>query len=178
MRRKEHWEKVYSTKKLQEVSWYQPNPKASLDFIAGFNLPKDASIIDIGGGDSFLTDRLLESGFTNITVLDISEAAINRAKQRLGNKADMIKWIVSDITEFAPTDSYDFWHDRATFNFLTTTEEIEKYISIAAKAVKENGKMLIGTFSENGPEQCSGLQVKQYGEETLVSLIGKWFKKN
>ncbi len=177
MSRKEHWEKVYSTKKLQEVSWYQPNPKASLDFIAGFNLPKDASIIDIGGGDSFLTDRLLESGFTNITVLDISEAAINRAKQRLGSKADMIKWIISDITEFAPMDSYDFWHDRATFHFLTTTEEIEKYISIAAKAVKENGKMLIGTFSENGPEQCSGLQVKQYSEETLVSLIGKWFKK-
>ena len=177
MNRKEHWEKVYSTKELREVSWYQPNPKASLDFIAGFNLPKDASIIDIGGGDSFLTDRLLESGFTNITVLDISEAAINRARQRLGNRAGMIKWIVSDVTEFTPMDSYDFWHDRATFHFLTTTEEIEKYISIAAKAVKENGKMLIGTFSENGPEQCSGLQVKQYNEETLVSLIRNWFTK-
>jgi ubiquinone/menaquinone biosynthesis C-methylase UbiE len=177
MNRKEHWEKVYSTKELREVSWYQPNPKASLDFIAGFNLPKDASIIDIGGGDSFLTDRLLDSGFTNITVLDISEAAINRAKQRLGNKAGMIKWIVSDITEFDPTSSYDFWHDRATFHFLTTTEEIEKYIGIAAKAVKGNGKMLIGTFSENGPEQCSGLLVKQYSEETLVSLIKNWFMK-
>jgi len=177
MSRKEHWEKVYSTKELQEVSWYQPTPQASLDFIAGFSLPEDAAIIDIGGGDSFLADRLLESGYTNITVLDISEAAINRAKQRLGNKAGKIKWIVADITEFNPPVLYDFWHDRATFHFLTTTEEIEEYIDIAAKAVNKNGKMLIGTFSENGPGQCSGLSVKQYSEETLVSLTSKWFKK-
>ena len=177
MGRKEHWEKLYSTKELQEVSWYQPTPQASLDFIAGFNLPKDAAIIDIGGGDSFLTDRLLEAGFTNITVLDISEAAIDRAKQRLGDKAGLVKWIVSDITEFNPTGLYDFWHDRATFHFLTTKEEAERYIDIAAKAISKNGKMLIGTFSESGPEQCSGLPVKQYTEETLVSLINKWFQK-
>ncbi len=177
MGRKEHWEKLYSTKELQEVSWYQSTPQASLDFIAGFNLPKDAAIIDIGGGDSFLTDRLLEAGFTNITVLDISEAAIDRAKQRLGDKAGLVKWIVSDITEFNPTGLYDFWHDRATFHFLTTKEEAERYIDIAAKAISKNGKMLIGTFSESGPEQCSGLPVKQYTEETLVSLISKWFQK-
>lgn len=177
MSRKEHWEKVYSTKELQEVSWYQPTPQASLDFISGFNLPKDAAIIDIGGGDSLLVDYLLVLGFTNITVLDISEAAINRAKQRLGNKAGLVKWVVSDVLDFNPPCLYDFWHDRATFHFLTSPEDVERYINIAANAVGENGKMLIGTFSENGPEQCSGLQVKQYNEETLATLIKNWFAK-
>ena len=175
--RKEHWEKVYSSKQPHEVSWTQELPKTSLEFVHSFNLPKTASIIDVGGGDSKLVDYLLQEGFENVTVLDISEKAIERAKQRLGDKAGMVKWIVSDITEFNPTGLYDFWHDRATFHFLTTKEEAERYIDIAAKAVNKNGKMLIGTFSENGPEQCSGLPVKQYNEETLVSLINKWFQK-
>src|SRR5437879_1858716 len=123
--RKEHWEQVYSTKQPNEVSWTQEFPKTSLDFIRSFNLPKVASIIDIGGGDSKLIDYLLNQGYQNITVLDISSRAIDRAKQRLGEKATTVNWIVCDITEFKPATTYECWHDRAAFHFLTTTNEIK-----------------------------------------------------
>lgn len=174
---KNHWENVYNTKQLNEVSWYQPTPQASLDFIKELNIPPDAAIIDIGGGDSFLVDHLLAKGFVNITVLDISEAAINRAKERLGQKALLVKWVVSDITTFVPAEKYDFWHDRAAFHFLTTEEQIKKYLDVANNALLSEGKIVIGTFSENGPSVCSGLPVKQYSEDTMNEVIKKWFKK-
>ena len=117
MNRKEHWENIYSTKELTEVSWYQPNPEFSLHLIFKL-IDKNDSIIDIGGGDSFLVDYLLNEGFTDITVLDISENAINRAKQRLGNIDEKVKWVISDITNFLPEKKYDVWHDRAVFHFL------------------------------------------------------------
>lgn len=114
-----HWENIYKTKQLCEVSWYQPTPTTSLEFIEQFNIPTFAKIIDVGGGDGFFVDHLLNLGYHDITVLDISETAINRAKERLGDKANQVKWIVSDAATFKPTEKYDFWHDRATFHFLT-----------------------------------------------------------
>lgn len=177
MNRKDHWEKVYQNKQLNEVSWYQPTPQVSLDFIQELEIDRHAAIIDIGGGDSFLTDHLLEAGFTNLTVLDISAAAIDRAKKRLGEKAGRVKWIVSDITRFNPETRYDFWHDRATFHFLTTEEEIEQYLRISQSALNNGGKILIGTFSTDGPEKCSGLPVKHYSEESLGTLIRNWYEK-
>jgi ubiquinone/menaquinone biosynthesis C-methylase UbiE len=177
MNSKEHWEKLYGSRQFSEVSWYQANPKVSLDFVGNLQIAKDAAIIDVGGGDSFLVDRLLEAGFTNITVLDISEAAINRARLRLGPKASLVTWIVSDITEFAPDRKFDLWHDRAVFHFLTTKEQIKKYLSVANEALPASGKIVIGTFSETGPKTCSGLQIKQYSESTLTILIKKWFQK-
>jgi ubiquinone/menaquinone biosynthesis C-methylase UbiE len=177
MNRKEHWDKVYAVKGLTEVSWYQAVPSVSLGFLDELEVPVFASIIDIGGGDSLLVDHLLEKGYTDITVLDISPAAIHRAKERLGEKAARVSWIVSDIMSFVPERSYDCWHDRAAFHFLTEKKEIEGYIAIAQKSIKPSGKIIIGTFSEAGPQKCSGLPVKQYSETTLTAIIGKWFKK-
>ncbi|GMN11129.1 class I SAM-dependent methyltransferase [Croceitalea sp. MTPC9] len=173
--RKKHWETVYETKNPDQVSWTQEIPKTSLEFIHSFELNKNAKIIDIGGGDSKLVDYLLEEGYNNITVLDISEKAIAKAKKRLGEKASKVNWIVSDITEFEPHPSYDVWHDRATFHFLTTDEQIKKYIKIATKFV--SGYLIIGTFSQNGPKKCSGLDIKQYNEEELTSELKKGFDK-
>ncbi len=173
--KKQHWEKVYETNNPDQVSWTQEVPKTSLDFIHSFGLPKTARIIDIGGGDSKLADYLLEEGFENITVLDISAKALDKAKQRLGDKAQKIDWVVSDITTYKPTTHFDVWHDRATFHFLTTKDQVAKYIDTARKAV--DGYLTIGTFSHNGPGKCSGLNVKQYNEETLTKELKKGFDK-
>lgn len=170
-----HWENVYSTKQSNEVSWTQEVPKTSLDFIRSFQLPKSAPIIDIGGGDSKLVDYLLEEGYTDITILDISEASLQRAKTRLGKKADQVQWIVSDITEFKPERNYKIWHDRATFHFLITAEQIQSYLTIAGDAI--HGYLAIGTFSENGPKKCSGLDIKQYSEQDLESAFSQNFQK-
>ena len=172
---KEHWEKIYSSKQPHEVSWTQEIPKVSLDFIRNLQLPLSANIIDIGGGDSNLVDNLLSEGFENITVLDISENAIEKAKKKLGEKAEKIKWIVSDITEFKPTETYDLWHDRATFHFLTTTEQIKTYLEIAKESV--NKFMIIGTFSDQGPTKCSGLNIHQYSENELQMQLADGFEK-
>lgn len=172
---KNHWETVYETKQPNQVSWTQEVPKTSLDFIHSFNCPKNAKIIDVGGGDSKLVDCLLEEGYQNITVLDISEKALERAKSRLGEKANQVTWIASDIENFEPKEKYDIWHDRATFHFLTKKEQVTKYLSIAKKAI--NGFLTIGTFSDNGPEKCSGLQIKQYSENDLQSVLKDGFEK-
>jgi SAM-dependent methyltransferase len=175
--RKEHWEKIYNSKQPTEVSWFQAYPKTSMEFIALFNLPPNAAIIDIGGGDSNFADSLLEQGYTNITVLDISAKAIERAKTRLGERAVLVKWIVSDVTEFAPTVQYNFWHDRAAFHFLTTEKQADKYVEIAKNGIVENGYLILGTFSENGPQKCSGLEIKQYSEQTMSAKFEKDFKR-
>ncbi|MGV3613255.1 MAG: class I SAM-dependent methyltransferase [Fluviicola sp.] len=175
MDNKGHWETVYETKTSDQVSWTQEVPKTSLEFIGSLNLEKSARIIDIGGGDSKLVDFLLEDGFENITVLDISEKALERAKERLGSKADLVNWVVSDITAFEPNTTFDVWHDRAAFHFLTTTEQIEKYMTTARNSV--TGYLTIGTFSENGPKKCSGLDIKQYSEETLTAELQNGFEK-
>ncbi len=174
---KKHWEDVYQTKQLTEVSWYQPTPKISLEFVKQTNLALDAQIIDIGGGDSFFVDHLLELGYTNVSVLDISEAALNRAKERLGNKAPQVTWIVSDASDFKPTEIYDFWHDRAAFHFLTDDERISKYVSIISNSIRKDGKLVIGTFSENGPKKCSGLEICQYSEAAMYEKFKASFER-
>jgi SAM-dependent methyltransferase len=173
--RQKHWDTVYETKNPDQVSWTQEIPKTSLDFIHSFNLPKTAKIIDIGGGNSNLADYLIEEGYQNITVLDISAKALEKAKKRLGEKARRINWVVTDITQFEPETTFDVWHDRATFHFLTTSDQVEKYLSVARKSVE--GFLTIGTFSESGPEKCSGLPVKQYSEETLTKELQNGFYK-
>ena len=172
-----HWEKIYSTKGETEVSWFQQYPKTSMEFLELFKLPLAANIIDIGGGDSRLVDVLLGKGFQNIWVLDISANAIERAKHRLGEKAFKVNWIVSDITEFEPSVQFDFWHDRAAFHFLTTEEKIYKYVSIAEDAIKKDGYLVLGTFSENGPKKCSGLDIRQYSERSMSARFEVSFKR-
>lgn len=167
MNSKHHWENVFATKTENEVSWFQPYPKTSVSFIQLFNIPLNANIIDVGGGDSHFVDALLEMGYKNISVLDISSNAIERAKKRLGEKANLVNWIVSDITKFEPKVKYDFWHDRAAFHFLTSDEKVNKYVSIAEEAINQNGYLVLGTFSENGPKKCSGLDIKQYTETSM-----------
>ncbi|MDT0687739.1 class I SAM-dependent methyltransferase [Autumnicola psychrophila] len=172
---KKHWETVYETKNPDQVSWTQEIPKTSLELIHSFGLDKTAKIIDVGGGDSKLVDYLLDEGFQNISVLDISFKSLEKAKNRLGKKANKVNWIVSDITEFEPNTTFDVWHDRATFHFLTTTDQIEKYMKTARKSV--SGFMTIGTFSQNAPKMCSGLEIKQYKEEELTSELKNGFAK-
>lgn len=158
-----------------EVSWTEEKPETSLDFIQSFSVDKTAKIIDIGGGESKLVDFLLEEGYENITVLDISQNALNRAKKRLGKNAEKVTWIVSDITDFNPEESYDVWHDRAVFHFLTEEKDIKIYQKLVEKAV--NHFMVIGTFSTNGPLKCSGLEIKQNDETSLIFTFEKNFEK-
>ena len=172
MSRKEHWEKVYETKSPDQVSWTQEIPQTSLDFIHSFGEDKSASIIDVGGGDSHLVDCLLDEGYTNVSVLDISAKALERAKSRLGERASLVNWIVSDITTFQPRQNFDIWHDRAVFHFLTVPKDIASYISIVEESVSKN--MIIGTFSEDGPLRCSSLDVTQY---SIASLSERFLDK-
>lgn len=175
MGNKEHWEKVFSTKERTDVSWFQDYPKTAMDYLEGLNLPKTANIIDIGGGDSNLADALLEKGYRNIWVLDISAAALEKAKSRLGEKAGQVHWIVSDITAFNPEIKFDFWYDRAVFHFLTEENDIDKYVATVGKAVASGGHFLLGTFSENGPLKCSGLEIRQYSEGAMKVKFSESF---
>ncbi len=174
MDRKNHWETVYNTKNPDEVSWTQEVPQISLDFIHSLQLDKSARIIDVGGGDSKLVDYLLNEGFENVTVLDISGKALERAKKRLGDKAHKVKWVESDILKFNPQETYDVWHDRAAFHFLTEPEQIQTYVELTKKVV--DGHMILGTFSENGPKKCSGLDIKQYNEEAMEATFQNFEK--
>ena len=175
--RKKHWENIYQTKDLKDVSWYQPTPTTSLDFLKQFNISTTAKIIDIGGGDSFLVDHLLDLGYTDLTVIDISASSLDRVKQRLGDRATKVKWIVADAATFKPTEQYDFWHDRAAFHFLTQEQEITNYIDTIQKSIKPTGVLVIGTFSEQGPKKCSGIEIKQYSETTMTDQLKKFFEK-
>lgn len=173
--RKKHWENIYNTKQVNEVSWYQPTPETSLNFVRQYNVPRNAKIIDIGGGDSFFADHLLDLGYEDITVLDISSAALEKAKLRLGDRSGKIKWIVADASDFTAPEKYDFWHDRAAFHFLTQEKEITNYVKSAGENVSENGILVIGTFSEQGPTKCSGIEIKQYTEETMTERFSENF---
>jgi len=175
--RKKHWENIYQTKQLSDVSWFQPTPETSLSFLKQFNIPQSAKIIDVGGGDSFLVDHLLDLGYQDITVLDISELALNKAKQRLGERGANVKWIVADAATFKPIEKYDFWHDRAAFHFLTQDQEIETYIDSVQKGISPTGILVIGTFSEQGPAKCSGIEIKQYSEKSMTGRLAKFFEK-
>jgi ubiquinone/menaquinone biosynthesis C-methylase UbiE len=175
--KKKHWETIYQTKQFEDVSWFQPTPETSLSFFKQLNIPTSAKIIDIGGGDSFLVDNLLDLNYQDLTVLDISATALDKAKQRLGKQADKVKWIVADVATFRPTEKYDFWHDRAAFHFLTQELEIENYLNTVQKSIQPTGIFVIGTFSEQGPEKCSGIEIKQYSETTMTDRLAKFFEK-
>jgi len=172
--KKKHWETVYETKNPNEVSWTQKIPQTSLDLIEEVSKGKSSKIIDIGGGDSNLVDFLLEKGFENISVLDISAKALEKAKIRLETQAENVDWIVTDITEFKTSTEYDIWHDRAAFHFLTTQDEIKKYVEIVRNVVSDT--LIIGTFSVDGPQKCSGLPILQYNEERLKNIFSQDFE--
>lgn len=174
--RKRHWELVYETKPLETVGWYQPLPETSLALISRAALPPDAPIIDIGGGDSYLTDQLLELGFTDLSVLDISRAALERARKRLGTRSEGVNWLESDILDFKPIRAYALWHDRATFHFLTEPDQIRRYVTIASEGIQPGGYLILGTFSEKGPTTCSGLPVQRYSMEDLRKVFEPRFE--
>lgn len=171
-----HWDKIYSEKQNDEMSWFQEVPKKSLEFIKEFALKQNDAIIDIGGGDSRFVDSLLGLGFKDISVLDISENALNKTAARLVSDRMFITLIHSDVTQFNPAKKYKLWHDRATFHFLTKKEDIESYIRIAHGALDENGYLIVSTFSKTGPEKCSGLEITRYSDIDLKSLFQKFFQ--
>lgn len=175
--RKEHWENIYQTKEFENVSWYQKKPEVSLNFLKEYKIDQSAKIIDVGGGDSYFVDHLLELGYQDITVLDISESAIERAKLRLGDKAKNVKWIVTDASSFVPNEKYDFWHDRAAFHFLTDKNEIESYINTIQNGLSAKGILILGTFSKQGPKKCSGIEIKQYSETSIKKQLSSFFEK-
>lgn len=175
--RQQHWDQIYQTKALELVGWYQPIPETSLSFFEKFAVPTTARIIDIGGGDSLLVDHLLDRGYRNVTVLDVSATAIERARRRLGDRADRVTWIVTDVTDFDPTARYDFWHDRAAFHFLLEEAEITRYLRTARRSLVPGGILLIGTFSKAGPTRCSGIDIQQYSEQSMTALLEPGFEK-
>ncbi|MEP7164636.1 MAG: class I SAM-dependent methyltransferase [Ferruginibacter sp.] len=172
-----HWENIYATKEEQDFSWFQEYPKTSVEFLSLFNLSKGANIIDVGGGDSHFVDALIDLNYENIYVLDISAKAIERAKARLAGNASKVNWIVSDITTFIPPVRFDLWHDRAAFHFLTTEDKIKRYVKAAEHGIKKDGYMILGTFSENGPSKCSGLEIKQYSQVSMSLRFKNEFEK-
>ena len=174
-KRKTHWERVYETKQDHQVSWYQEKPELSLEFVRKYLHKKEAPAIDIGGGNSRLTELLAREGYTGFSVLDISAAALERTKAKLGTQATQIKWIVSDILAFNPSEKFALWHDRATFHFLTDEKDIEKYVEIAANAIMPGGVLVLATFATSGPPKCSGLEITQYSAATAEKTFAKYF---
>ena len=176
MQSKQHWEKVYETKSADAVSWFQPHAESSLGFIHATGVGKDAAIIDVGGGASTLVDDLVAEGYGDLTVLDLSAAALGAARQRLGAQQDKVSWIEADIIEVElPENRYDVWHDRAVFHFLTSAEEREAYVRRVFQSVKPGGHVIVATFAEDGPEKCSGLPVRRYSPDGLHDEFGEAF---
>ena len=177
MDKKNHWETVYQTKSDQQVSWFREHLDNSLRMILNTNVGKESAIIDVGGGSSTLADDLLENGFIDVSVLDISAAALEKSKRRLGEKSEQIEWIEADITEVSlPENHFDVWHDRAVFHFLTDAEDRRKYVELVMRSLKIGGHIIVASFGENGPLKCSGLDIVRYNPETLHSEFGDEFK--
>ncbi len=173
---KHHWETVYLTKDTTKVGWFQTKPHVSCELISSLKLPKNASIIDVGGGDGFLADWLLDEGFEQVTVLDISAAALEKVKNRLGRSASRVLWEASNILEFGPKGKFDLWHDRAVFHFIIEPKDQQNYRSLVESSVSAGGYLLIMTFSKSGPKTCSGLPVQQYDIEDLEEFFGDEFE--
>ena len=169
-----HWENIYTHKSPQEVSWTQKKPALSLSWIQSLHLPKDSPIIDIGGGESLLVDHLIDMGYSDLTVLDISQAALNKSQERLGSKAKLVQWIQADIITFQPKKKYTLWHDRAVFHFLTQKEDIATYTKMVSTAVDQY--LLMSTFSKEGPLKCSGLPITQYDAESILANFSAAFE--
>jgi SAM-dependent methyltransferase len=174
--RQAHWNNVYRTKREDEVSWFQASPTVSLDLIHASGIEHNASIVDIGGGASRLVDALLDEGFTDVTVLDLSEESLATAKARLGARAARVTWVVADVTRWVPMRIYDLWHDRAAFHFLTAPEDRAAYAERVSRAVRAAGHVIIGTFAPDGPERCSGLPVARHDAESIGHALGPPFE--
>ena len=176
MQPKNHWEHVYSTKKTESVSWFQEHAEQSMRLIRGTGVPYSAGIIDVGGGASTLVDDLLSSGYCAVSVLDLAAAALSVAKARLGERASQVQWTEGDITKvLLPVHAFDVWHDRAVFHFLTSKEDREAYVDTVLRSVKPGGHVIVATFAEDGPIQCSGLPVMRYGPSELHAEFGSPF---
>lgn len=176
MQNKEHWEAVYANKEADSVSWFQEHAETSLSFIEKLNLEKSAPIIDVGGGASTLVDDLLIRGYSRLFVLDLSGAALETAKKRIGSQSASVQWLEADVTKVnLPNHHFEVWHDRAVFHFLTRSEEREAYIQNLLGSVRPNGHIIISTFAEDGPTECSGLPVMRYSAETLQAEFGERF---
>jgi ubiquinone/menaquinone biosynthesis C-methylase UbiE len=176
MQPKDHWENVYTTKSTDAVSWFQEHADNSLRLIQQTGVAPDAAIIDIGGGASTLVDDLLAKGYSNLSVLDLSAAALATAQKRLRNQSNQVKWIIADITNVElPTHAFDVWHDRAVFHFLTSQSDREAYVQAVLHAVKPGGHVIVATFAEDGPTQCSGLPVMRYNKDELHAEFGDAF---
>lgn len=170
--RQAHWENVYTTKGEKEVSWFQENPAPSLELIALIGLSEDAAVIDVGGGASRLVDDLQAQRYRRLTILDLSGAALAAARERLGDRGADVQWVIADITKWEPTQTYDLWHDRAAFHFLTDHADQSAYVDRLKKAVKPGGHVIIGTFAPDGPERCSGLPIVRHDANTLARILG------
>ena len=174
--RQAHWENVYTTKGENEVSWFQENPAPSLELIAQTGATPASVIIDIGGGASRLVDHLIEQGFEDVTVLDLSGAALEAAKGRLGARAGGVHWVAADATIWEPVKAYDIWHDRAAFHFLIDEHDRAAYVARLTRGVKAGGHAIIATFALDGPEKCSGLPVARYDSASLGRTLGPIFQ--
>ncbi len=173
---KSHWENIYSSKNEDGVSWFQEYPKTSIDLIKKYSKNNSISIIDIGSGRSRILKNLIENEYEDLTYLDISQEACSKSKISLGNKQDLVQWYVANILDFNTDNNFSIWHDRAVFHFLTSREDIEKYKQVALKNILKGGYLILGTFSQNGPEKCSGLSVSRYSTESLKEIFNPEFK--
>ena len=173
---KAHWEGVYSDKAVDEVGWFKPHFDVSLSLIAEASASPSARVIDIGGGASLLVDSLLDRGYDHVAVLDIAAAALEHAKRRLGEKADLVQWLVADVTELKSLDRFDIWHDRAVFHFLVNAADRQKYAALVKQTIPIGGHVIISTFSPTGPEQCSGLDIRRYSSDSLTAELGDGFR--
>ena len=176
MTRRDHWNRVYQTKAPESVSWYQPRPEVSLAMIAASGVDKDAGIIHVGGGASVLVDHLLGLGYTNLAVLDVSDAALSVSRSRLGSKATAVEWFEADVTTFEPQHRFGLWHDRAVFHFLTDADDRTGYVATLSKALQPDGAVIIATFAPDGPPKCSGLDVRRYDEHSIAAELGAGFQ--
>jgi SAM-dependent methyltransferase len=174
--REAHWQNVYKTKGENDVSWFQEDPAPSLELIDLTRPAPESAIVDIGGGASRLGDQLVARGFLRVSVLDISEASLEVARSRLGDRAGAVQWIVADVTKWAPAQGFDIWHDRAAFHFLIDPADRAAYIGCMKKAVRPGGHIVIGTFALDGPEKCSGLPVCRYDAAGLADEFGEGFE--
>ena len=174
--RRDHWENVYSSKAFNDVSWFQPRPERSLQLVERTAVGRDDAIIDIGGGASTLVDHLLDGGFTDVTVLDVAGKSLEQAQKRLGERAAGVEWIVSDVTTFRPSRTWQLWHDRAALHFLIDEQDRARYVEVLKTALAPGGHVVLAMFGPDGPLKCSGLEIRRYSIDMVEDLLGPEFQ--
>jgi hypothetical protein len=174
--RASHWDSAYVARGVRSVSWYQAEPRVSLELVAALGIPRDAAVIDVGGGSAYLADRLVEQGFSDVTVLDVSQAALAESRRRSGDDARICR-LHADLLVWRPERRYDLWHDRAVFHFLVDAQDRETYVGALSSAIKSGGMVILATFATDGPETCSGLPVARYSADGLSLVLGETFER-